>query len=121
MKRAWVLSLALAASVVGADDARRTYTNPVDVDYRYNFEQVNRQISYRTGADPVIVLQDLLDLVHWLTRLKVTPEIAAGAPDLERTRGREMTEGLSMAHLTRAWQMLLKGLQETLAAPSPTT
>ena len=55
MKRAWVLSLAMAASVVGADDARRTYTNPVDVDYRYNFEQVNRQISYRTGADPVIV------------------------------------------------------------------
>ncbi len=55
VKRAWVLSLALAASVVGADDARRTYTNPVDVDYRYNYEQVNRQISYRTGADPVIV------------------------------------------------------------------
>ena len=35
--------------------SRRTYVNPVDVDYRYNFEQVNEQISYRTGADPVIV------------------------------------------------------------------
>jgi DNA polymerase-3 subunit gamma/tau len=74
---------------------------------------------YDAGADPVIVLQDLLDLVHWLTRLKITPEIAANAPDLERVRGREMIENLSMATLTRAWQMLLKGLQETLAAPSP--
>jgi hypothetical protein len=33
----------------------RTYANPVDVDYRYNFEQLNERISYRTGADPVIV------------------------------------------------------------------
>ena len=38
-----------------ADTARRTYANPVDVDYRYNFEQINERISYRTGADPVIV------------------------------------------------------------------
>jgi hypothetical protein len=38
-----------------ADGAARTYANPVDVDYRYNFEQVNEQISYRTGADPVVV------------------------------------------------------------------
>src|SRR5690349_27557 len=41
--------------VAYAADSRRTYANPVDVDYRYNFEQINEQISYRTGADPVIV------------------------------------------------------------------
>lgn len=46
---------AFAGSVVAADAVRRTYANPVDVDYRYNFEQVNERISYRTGADPVIV------------------------------------------------------------------
>ena len=45
----------LAAGAFAADTARRTYANPVDIDYRYNFEQVNEQISYRTGADPVIV------------------------------------------------------------------
>ena len=44
-----------AASAFAADAARRTYANPVDIDYRYNFEQINQQISYRTGADPVIV------------------------------------------------------------------
>ena len=43
------------AGAFAADDSRRTYANPVDVDYRYNFEQINEQISYRTGADPVIV------------------------------------------------------------------
>lgn len=41
-----------------ADDVptgKRTYANPIDIDYRYNFEQLNEGISYRTGADPVIV------------------------------------------------------------------
>jgi len=36
---------------------QRTYANPIDVDYRYNFEKLNQGISYRSGADPVIVVQ----------------------------------------------------------------
>lgn len=58
---AGALSLALAAPLAVADapstDAprRRTYANPIDIDYRYNFEQLNQGISYRTGADPVVV------------------------------------------------------------------
>jgi xylan 1,4-beta-xylosidase len=34
---------------------QRTYCNPMDINYRYNFEQLNDSISYRSGADPVIV------------------------------------------------------------------
>jgi xylan 1,4-beta-xylosidase len=34
---------------------QRTYCNPMDINYRYNFEQLNDNISYRSGADPVIV------------------------------------------------------------------
>ncbi len=33
----------------------RTCANPLDIDYQYNFEQLNQGISYRSGADPVIV------------------------------------------------------------------
>ena len=32
-----------------------TYCNPMDIDYKYNFEQINERISYRSGADPVII------------------------------------------------------------------
>jgi hypothetical protein len=35
--------------------AAHTWTNPVDIDYRYNYEQMNQDISYRTGADPAVV------------------------------------------------------------------
>ncbi len=76
---------------------------------------------YAAGADPAVVLEDLLNLVHWLTRIRVAPSTAdaPGAPEAERTRGKEMARTLSMPVLTRAWQMLLKGLGEVRAAPSP--
>ncbi|MCR6629693.1 MAG: DNA polymerase III subunit gamma/tau [Magnetospirillum sp.] len=76
---------------------------------------------YALGADPAVVLQDMLELAHWLTRLKITPDAAESgtASETERVKGKAMAEGLSMAQLTRAWQMLLKGLQETRSAPNP--
>jgi hypothetical protein len=49
------LALGLAAIASAAHAEQRTYINPVDVDYRYNFEQINDGASYRTGADPAVV------------------------------------------------------------------
>jgi xylan 1,4-beta-xylosidase len=34
---------------------QNTYCNPMDINYSYNFEQLNEKISCRSGADPVIV------------------------------------------------------------------
>ena len=67
------------------------------------------------------MLQDLLDLTHWLTRLKAAPSLAddAAVPEAERARGGALAKALAMPVLTRAWQMLLKGLAEAQAAPSP--
>ena len=76
---------------------------------------------YAAGADPAVVLEDMLDLTHWLTRIKIIPSAcdAPGVPEAERVRGRELAAGLGMAELTRAWQILLKGLGETRSAPVP--
>ena len=76
---------------------------------------------YNSGADPQVVLNDLLEVAHWLTRLKVTPDTGTDAlvSEAEKTQGTAMASALSMPHLTRAWQMLLKGLGEVKTAPSP--
>ncbi len=76
---------------------------------------------YRAGADPLMLIEDLLALTHWLTRIKLAPETALGTdvPEAERVRGGEMAKALSMADVTRSWQMLLKGLSETRMAPVP--
>ena len=51
------LALLLALIAAPCIAQQRTYANPIDIDYRYNFEQQNQGISYRSGADPVIVVQ----------------------------------------------------------------
>ena len=67
------------------------------------------------------IIEDLLELTHWLTRIKLAPESAAAqdVPEAERVRGRRMADRLGMADVTRAWQMLLKGLSEARLAPVP--
>jgi DNA polymerase III subunit gamma/tau len=76
---------------------------------------------YDGGADPVIVLQDLLELANFLTRLKLAPNAGEGDPSMEgeRVRAAPLAEKLSVPALARAWQLLLKGLGEAQAAPSP--
>jgi DNA polymerase-3 subunit gamma/tau len=76
---------------------------------------------YEGGADPVMVLQDLLELAHFLTRLKLAPNAGEGDPMVEgdRARGLPLAEKLTMPALARVWQMLLKGLGEVQIAPSP--
>lgn len=79
---------------------------------------------YRDGAAPLPVLQDLMDITHWMTRLKLTPGAEAsgsGASQTDAARAAAMAEKLSMGTLTRAWQMLLKGVNEVQLAPQPMT
>jgi DNA polymerase-3 subunit gamma/tau len=76
---------------------------------------------YQSGADPIVVLQDLLDLTHWLTRIKLTPAVLEqpATPEAERKRGGALAKQLTMPVLARCWQMLLKGLGEAQMAPQP--
>ena len=76
---------------------------------------------YDTGADPAVVLADLAEFTHFVTRVKIVPAVADDASliEVERVRGRAFAEKLSMRVLARTWQMLLKGLAEVQAAGRP--
>src|SRR5205085_8211510 len=76
---------------------------------------------HQGGADPLMVLQDLLDLSHFVTRLKLAPEAGSGDPleEGERERAQPLAAALSVPVLARAWQMLLKGIEEVQTAPLP--
>ncbi len=69
---------------------------------------------YDSGADPIVVLQDLLKLTHWLTRIKLSPAAAkgAGVAQIDRDRGLKLSELLTVPILGRTWQLLLKGIDE---------
>ncbi len=76
---------------------------------------------YDLGTEPEAVLQDLLEISHWLTRIKVAPVAAEafGVAEADAERGRKLAERLTMPVLSRTWQMLLKGLDDVRLAPSP--
>ena len=77
---------------------------------------------YEAGGDPETILTDMADFVHWVTRLKLVPDSAMmdqSRTEEEKTRGADFAKRLGMAHLTRAWQMLLKGISETALSNQP--
>ncbi len=77
---------------------------------------------YRKGADPSVVIGDMLDLAHLLTKLRAVPsskESAQTMPRDEMARASDLAAKLSMPALGRAWQVLLKGLSEVNTAPLP--
>ena len=76
---------------------------------------------HAAGADPALILHDLLTLSHAVTRMKVAPSASGEAvmPESERVRGRALADALSLGALTRAWSLLLKGLQDVQQAPDP--
>jgi DNA polymerase-3 subunit gamma/tau len=74
-----------------------------------------------SGADPGQILIELAEFVHYVTRLKLVPDAAQelSVTQEEHRRGSEFAKGLGMAVLTRAWQLLLKGVQEVKDSPRP--
>src|SRR5690606_6554186 len=76
---------------------------------------------YDAGADPATVLNDLAEFNHLVTRLKFVPDAArdAALSEDERTRGAAFAAALSVRALSRAWQMLLKGISETQESNKP--
>jgi DNA polymerase-3 subunit gamma/tau len=76
---------------------------------------------YDSGADPAVVLNDLAEFTHFVTRVKIVPAVAddRSLAEAERTRGRAFAAALSMRVLARTWQMLFKGLPEVQSAAKP--
>jgi len=81
----------------------------------------NFRDQYDSGARPPVILTDLAEFTHLVTRLKFVPQ-AGEDPSLtqtERESGADYAGRLSTAILSRVWQMLLKGITETDTASRP--
>ena len=69
---------------------------------------------YDQGADILLIFEEMLKVSHFLTELKILPSIADDPyiPELEKTKGLEMSKKLTISKLSRFWQVLFKGYQE---------
>ncbi len=73
---------------------------------------------YAHGAEPFVVLQDLMETTHQLTRRKLLGAAAEDAAG-ESARLDALAETLSMPQLGRCWQMLVKGAGEVQYSDRP--
>lgn len=54
--KSFLISIIILATFTQAQTSGiKSYCNPIDINYQYNFEQKKLQISYRSAADPVII------------------------------------------------------------------
>jgi len=81
---------------------------------------IEMRAQYDDGADPSVVMRDLLDICHDISRAKTLGQDAEFdvAPD-QATRMRDMGELYTTGQLTRFWQILMAAHSEVRLAPVP--
>ena len=69
---------------------------------------------YDLGADVTMIFDELINVVHFLTQIKLAPNLKDDIyiPEIERTRGIELSSKLTLNNLNIIWQILFKGFQE---------
>ena len=69
---------------------------------------------YDLGADVVMIFDELINVVHFLTQIKIAPNLKDDIyiPEIERNRGLDLSSKLSLNNLNIIWQILFKGYQE---------
>ena len=76
---------------------------------------------HQAGADAADILIDLAEFCHFVTRAKIAPAATEdpAVSQVERERGREFADKLTVGVLARAWQILLKGVEDVRDSPRP--
>jgi DNA polymerase-3 subunit gamma/tau len=76
---------------------------------------------HQAGAEPADVLIDLAEFCHFVTRAKIAPAATEdpAVSEVERERAQEFAAGLTVGVLARAWQILLKGVEDVKDSPRP--
>jgi DNA polymerase-3 subunit gamma/tau len=80
---------------------------------------IEMRAQYDQGADPALIVRDLLEVGHEAARVQTLGADIGGAGVAWSEKIRALAEGLSPAQLARLWQMLLKALEDVARAPEP--
>jgi DNA polymerase III subunit gamma/tau len=76
---------------------------------------------HAAGAEAADILIDLAEFCHFVTRAKIAPAATEdpAVSEVERERAQEFAGKLTVRVLARAWQILLKGVEDVKDSPRP--
>lgn len=77
---------------------------------------------HQDGVNPLSLLQDLINITHLLAKVKIVPEFLndSSLSETEKAFCTRVSPTVSVATLSKIWQMLIKGLGELNTAPVQT-
>jgi DNA polymerase-3 subunit gamma/tau len=79
----------------------------------------NLDAQHREGANPLTLLQDLINITHMLAKVQIVPETIndSSLSENEKEFCKRIAPQVSIVNLSKIWQMLIKGLSELNIAP----
>jgi DNA polymerase III subunit gamma/tau len=79
------------------------------------------RLLHQAGADAADILIELAEFCHFVTRAKIAPAATQdpAVSEIERERAQEFAVKLTLGVLARAWQILLKGVEDVKDSPRP--
>ena len=79
----------------------------------------NSQEQYKNGANPLTILQDLVNITHMIAKAKIIPASVdeSSLSENEKELCKRLAPQISIAILSKVWQMLIKGISELSIAP----
>lgn len=80
---------------------------------------IKLQEQYKNGANPTSLLQDLINITHLLAKTKLVPSFIndSSLSEAEKELCQRLNPKVSIAVLSKIWQMMIKGLGELQVAP----
>ena len=80
---------------------------------------IKLQEQYKNGANPTTLLQDLINITHLLAKTKLVPNFVndPSLSEAEKELCQRLGAKVSIAVLSKMWQMMIKGLGELQVAP----
>ena len=80
---------------------------------------IKLQEQYKNGANPTTLLQDSINITHLLAKTKLVPSFVndPSLSEAEKELCQRLGAKVSIAVLSKMWQMMIKGLGELQVAP----
>jgi DNA polymerase-3 subunit gamma/tau len=115
-----VISGAIVESMTGAADRRKLY-GVLEFIVKKQHEDAVLQVRniVKDGADPVAIMQDLLECVYRVACFKITPKLASDVtiPEFERSIANSIASTVESMQILSLWKKLLKGFEDVKKAP----
>lgn len=79
----------------------------------------NLDAQYKNGANPTTLLQDLVNITHMIAKAKIIPASVEddSLSESEKELCKRLSGTISIAVLSKIWQMMIKGITELAIAP----